>query len=245
MSRVFEAYAEEFSSLSATAGRHIGTIRDQSGDARQATRKEAEETLQKADELVQQMELEAKSAPREQARDLTARAKASKSEVSVLRANLRQAVASVPARSELLGGSSGDEGNDDQRARLLRMGERLQDGTSKLQAAHRTVLETEAIGANILGDLRSQRETIMHSTGTLQRANEGLARSKRTLAAISRRALGNRVIMWVMIVLLSTAVLFLLYVQMFGLNFGGGDDTTPTPPRRANATSKGGLRLSR
>ena len=55
--------------------------------------------------------------------------------------------------------------------------------------------ETESIGISILRDLRSQRETIQHATGTLQRANEGLARSKRMLTAISRRAFANKMIM--------------------------------------------------
>ena len=56
-----------------------------------------------------------------------------------------------------------------------------------------------------------------HATGTLQRANEGLARSKRTLTAIGRRALGNKLIMWAMIFLLSAAVLLLFYVELFGI----------------------------
>ena len=75
----------------------------------------------------------------------------------------------------------------------------------------------------VLGDLRSQRETITHATGTLQRANEGLSRSKRTLAAISRRALGNKLIMWGMIAMLSVGVLLLLYVQVFGFSKANPD----------------------
>ena len=157
---------------------------------------DAEATLAKADEIVQQMELEARSGAKgPEGRDLQSRAKACKSEVNVLRSSLKQAASSAPARSDV-GGSSGDEAADDQRARLLRMGDRMQEGTGKLQQAHRVMIETEAIGESILGDLRSQRETMMHASGTLQRANEGLARSKRTLAAISRRALGNMLIMW-------------------------------------------------
>ena len=98
----------------------------------------------------------------------------------------------------------------------------IQEGTGKLQQAHRTMLETEAIGESILGDLRSQRETLTHATGTLQRANEGLARSKRTLDAIARRALNNKLLMYVLIVMLTLAVLFLGYFEMFGFGKGGG-----------------------
>ena len=37
------------------------------------------------------------------------------------------------------------------------------------------MLETEAIGVD-LGDLRTQRETIEHASGTLRGANDNLAR---------------------------------------------------------------------
>ena len=68
------------------------------------------------------------------------------------------------------GTSSGDEGVDDQRARLLRMGNRMDESTCRLQQAHRTVLETENIGASILGDLRAQRDTLTHAAGKLRLA---------------------------------------------------------------------------
>ena len=187
--RLFDAYAEDHAELCAAVARSIGRMREQAGEARREAQAEAEAALVRADELVQQMELEVKSvgARAPEARELSSRAKASKNELTALRTSLRQAAASLSSasRAELLGGSSSgdDDQSTDDRARLLRMGERIQDGTSKLQQATRTVLETEQIGVSVLGDLRSQRDTITHATGTLQRANEGLSRSKRTLAA--------------------------------------------------------------
>lgn len=223
MSRLFDGYAEEFSAFCASIGSAIGNAREQTGDARREAQSAAEHDFGRAEEMLQQMDLEARSAGKGDAgRQLQARVKASRSELNVLRASLKQAMAAAP-RDALLGGtSSGDEGVDDQRARLLRMGNRMDESTCRLQQAHRTVLETENIGASILGDLRAQRDTLTHAAGTLQRANEGLARSKRTLASITRRALGNKLLMWAMIVLLSAAVVLLLYVQLFGMPGGGG-----------------------
>ena len=60
-SRVFEAYAEEHAELCASAGRSIAQLRELTGADRKATQSEAESTLSKAEELVQQMELEARS----------------------------------------------------------------------------------------------------------------------------------------------------------------------------------------
>ena len=224
MSAVFSAYIDEHATLCAAVGRSISALRSESdAAARRAQQAAAEADLGKADDIVQQMDLEARSAAKAEKSALQAKAKTCKSELAALRSSLKQAMCSLPLGADGQA-SSGDENADsnDQRARLLRMGERIHEGTSKLQQAQRTALETEAIGISILGDLRSQRETITHAAGTLQRANEGLLRSKKTLQAIGRRALANRLVMGVLIVLLGAAVLFLMYVELFGFGGGGG-----------------------
>lgn len=213
-SAVFEAYADQFSTDCAAAGRAIAQLSARPAEERRALQSQAEAELRKAAENCQQMDLEARSAA---SRELQSRAKACRAELAALHASLKDAAVSLP-RAELLGGSSDGEeaATSDQRARLLSMGGRMHEATGKLQAAHRVVLETEAVGESILGDLAAQREVLMHSTGTLQRANEGLARSRRTLQAMGRRALGNKVIMWLMILLLGGGILLLLYLQLFG-----------------------------
>lgn len=222
-SRIFEEYLEEHKDICASITRSIDVVRERSGDARRAAQAEADDGLQKGNENVQQMELEARTGS---GKEMITKAKACKAELATLKTTLRQAAASVPAsaRAELLGGSSGDEAGDDQRATLLRMGETMQAGTSKLHQAHKTILEAEEMGASIMGDLKSQRETMLHATGALQRANEGLDRSKRMLNAIARRARDNKMIMWALIVMLFVGVLFLGYVQFVGFGGGGGTE---------------------
>ena len=242
MSAVFEGYLEEFSDLSAGAGRLISQLRDQSGNERRATVTAAEAELKKLEELVQQMELEARSGDKKSSstKELQSQAKARRSELNALRNSLKQAAASVARSEALLGESSGDEGND--RARLLKINERMEEGTRKLQAAHRTLADTEEIGNNIMSDLHSQRDTITHATGTLQRANEGLARSKRTLQEISRRALGNKLTMWCLIFMLAAMIILILWVQMFGFGGGGGGGAAPKHNATAAHKAHGGLR---
>jgi hypothetical protein len=175
------------------------------------------------------MELEARSV---KSKDLQERAKSARGEHSELKNSLKKTAERLP-RSALLGysaGSSGDEAADGsvEHARLLEIGERTERGTAKLEQAYRTVLETEEVGQSTLGDLRNQRELITHTAGTLQRANEGLARSKRTIAAMGRRALGNKLIMSLMICMLGCMVLFLLYVEIFGLGKGAAAASNAT-----------------
>lgn len=226
-SAVFASYVEEFESICAATGRAIAQLRSEDDlSSRKALQVTAESELRKADDLMLQMDLEARSTPKAEARALQTKAKACRSEVSALRASLKQAICTPvhTADSSHLGGSSGDEMADtnDQRARLLRMGERIHEGTSKLQQAHKTALEAEQIGISIMGDLHSQRQTITHAAGTLQRANEGLLRSKRTLATIGRRALANRLLMWLLIGFLMCAIGVLAYFQIFGVGGGRG-----------------------
>lgn len=79
-------------------------------------------------------------------------------------------------RSDLLSGPgfpSDDPYTDDDpssyssRARLLQGTETLQDGSRRLDNAHRIALETEDVGADILRNLRGQREQIEHTRDTV------------------------------------------------------------------------------
>ena len=87
---------------------------------------------------------------------------------------------------------------------------------------------------------RTRRTSRRASTDEL--ANEGLARSKRTLAAISRRAFENKLIMWGMIAMLSLGVALLLYLQLFGFSAadGGADESAAVNATARSAGKAGG-----
>lgn len=86
-------------------------------------------------------------------------------------------------RSDLLGsGSARRDGGDDlesggagleqtqaQRARLLAGTDKLSDGQRRLEDSHRVALETEEMGASILGNLHTQRDQIINTRDTVRR----------------------------------------------------------------------------
>lgn len=97
-----------------------------------------------------------------------------------------------------------------QRQKLLQGTSTLEDGSRRLQESHRIALETEDLGADILRDLRSQREQIENSRDTvgvdsfdilialsdtlskrfslqLRQADSNIDRSSRTLTKMIRR----------------------------------------------------------
>jgi vesicle transport through interaction with t-SNAREs protein 1 len=82
-------------------------------------------------------------------------------------------------RSELLSGPgfppSDDPDTDEDpsayssRTRLLRGTETLEDGSRRLDNAQRIAMETEDVGADILRNLRGQREQIEHTRDSVSR----------------------------------------------------------------------------
>ena len=106
---------------------------------------------------------------------------------------------STTDRSDLLSGGKGafaansaeaEEGLSDtqlQRNRLLSGTDKLQDSSRRLEESHRLALETEDVGAGILGNLRGQREQIQSTRDRLHDADRGIDRASGTLGKMIRR----------------------------------------------------------
>jgi vesicle transport through interaction with t-SNAREs protein 1 len=88
------------------------------------------------------------------------------------------------------GGSSSDDIALDQRSQLLSGTASLDRSTQRLRDSQRVANETEQIGANILTDLRGQREQIVNSRNTLMEADSYVDKSIRTLRGMARRWVG-------------------------------------------------------
>lgn len=208
---MFAGYEQECKQLLTALRARVDALGDVIGPARRASIERGEADLVSVRELVEQMELEVGSAPKADRAGLLARAREHKASAGALAAELKRAVVALP-RDELLGCRPEERAErEEQHARLLATNERTRTATQKLREAHRTVVETEEIGASIMGDLASQRQTLMHSIGALKGTTERLERSRRVIAAIGRRAWQNRAIMWVMIGMLVLLVLLLLF----------------------------------
>lgn len=68
----------------------------------------------------------------------------------------------IPSRSDSTSPSS-YAATQASRTRLLSATDKLTDGQRRLEDSHRMALETEQVGSGILNDLRSQRETLVHT----------------------------------------------------------------------------------
>ena len=120
------------------------------------------------------MELELPSVPSSMRAKYQSRLHGSKSELSRLK-KLAKDARSQAARVDLLSLSQDRSPPSDDpyasstdRTRLLAGTVQLEDGTKRLQESYRVALETENQGADILLNLRSQREQIEHARDTVR-----------------------------------------------------------------------------
>jgi len=121
------------------------------------------------------MEIEVQGMPQSIKPQYQARIKSAKTDLTRFKKLSKELHAQL-ARSDLMGGvggrpigpSSADDpyGTSD-RTRLLAGTSLLEDGTKRLQDSQRIALETEEQGADILSNLRRQREQIENSRDTV------------------------------------------------------------------------------
>ena len=108
--------------------------------------------------------------------------------------------------------------------------ERTNRQTDKLRAAHQVCLETEQIGASIMEDLESQKQTIAHARATLAGASAGLDKSAKILRGMGRRALKNKVLMIVIIITLVIMISFIIWFNWFHHPAEPSPPSPPLPP---------------
>ncbi|CAI5447018.1 unnamed protein product [Caenorhabditis angaria] len=98
-----------------------------------------------------------------------------------------------------------------QEDQLIENTQRLERSSRKLQDAHRIAVETEQIGAEMLSNLSTQRETIGRSRDRLRQSNADLGRANKTVSVMIRRAIQNRLLLLIVIVLLMFMFLYIVY----------------------------------
>ncbi|KAJ8295989.1 MFS transporter prlL [Rhodotorula toruloides] len=183
-SSVFTEYETDLTTvLQGVADKLSGEAATLRGEERRALLRRVERELEEADEIVEQMEIEMQTADAMDRQNMQNKLRAHKASLGRHKTDLKALLSSAD-RDDLLGGSSGradhvaiemDDRSDSpslgqaqaQRARLMSATDKLADGQRRLEDSQRIALETEDVGAGILRDLRTQRDTLEHSRDTL------------------------------------------------------------------------------
>ncbi|EIW82409.1 vesicle transport v-snare protein vti1 [Coniophora puteana RWD-64-598 SS2] len=224
---LFDSYEQEFHQLiDAVRTKLDGDAKNEQGgsvpEQRKAALRRVEMELDEADEMVSQMEIEIQGIPQSIKAQYQARLRTTKSELSRYK-KLSKDLHSHFNRTDLLA-SSGSRvgspisddpyGNASDRSRLLSGTTVLEDGTRRLQESQRIALETEGQGAEILMNLRQQREQIENARDTLHTADNAIDRASGTLKKMIRRMYQQRVVTAAIIIVLVLLICIIIWEKL-------------------------------
>ncbi|KZO91254.1 vesicle transport v-snare protein vti1 [Calocera viscosa TUFC12733] len=219
---LFESYERDFNDITASIKKKLdqnGGDGEQAGvESRKAALRRVEMELDEGDEMISQMEVEIQGMPQSIRSKYVARLKAGKSELAKLKKQAKD-LSTQTMRAQLLPASlasapSDDPYGTDQRTRLLSGTERLADGQMRLEESRRVALETEDVGADILRNLRGQREQIEHARDTLHQADSSIDKAAGTLKTMIRRMYQQRWTTAAIIAVLIVLIVLILYFKL-------------------------------
>jgi len=217
---LFDSYEQDFQQI-------LGAIREKldgdgkgEGEQRKAALRRVEMELDEADEMVSQMEIEIQGIPQSIRPQYQVRLRSAKADLIRYKKSCKELYTQL-SRSDLLGSSGGVPSSSDDpygstsdRTRLLAGTARLEEGTRRLQDSQRIALETEEQGADILMNLRTQREQIENSRDTLRTADTSIDRASGTLKKMIRRMYQQRIVTGAIILVLVLLIGIILWEKL-------------------------------
>ncbi|GAA98668.1 uncharacterized protein L969DRAFT_75768 [Mixia osmundae IAM 14324] len=232
-SELFQSYESDYTQLASTIRQKLDKdAKEQRGEQRKATLRRVEMEVEEADEIIDQMDIEARQTTDKNVKQrLQVKLRSYKNDLERWR-NEAKKLASTADREALLAGSSqhraispsnesdaSDQGASQaglsqaqaQRARLLNGTDKLTDGQRRLDESHRIALETESLGTNILGNLRTQREQIENTRDTLYTADNSIDKASNTLKKMVRTMYQQRFVTIAIIIVLVFLIAIVLY----------------------------------
>ncbi|XP_014343992.1 vesicle transport through interaction with t-SNAREs homolog 1A isoform X2 [Latimeria chalumnae] len=214
MSSDFEIYEQDFSTLTAEITSKVGKVPKLAGEEKKQMVAIVEKQLEEARELLEQMDLEVREIPAQSRGMYSNRMRSYKQEMEKLETDFKRSriAYSDEVRNELLG----DDGNssESQRAHLLDNTERLERSSRRLEAGYQIAVETEQIGQEILENLHHDKEKIQRARERLRDTDANLGKSSRILTGMLRRIIQNRVLMFVLGVIILFTVVLAIYFSI-------------------------------
>ncbi|UOH82933.1 hypothetical protein LQV05_005646 [Cryptococcus neoformans] len=226
---LFENYDEDLKQLfGSLKGKLDGEVKSLTGEQRKAALKRVSEEIDEAEEIVAQMEVELPSMPASIRQTYQGRLAASKQSLDKIKKTLKD-LRLQSQRSDLLSGPGFAHGDDpytddpepySTRSRLLAGTQTLEDGTTRLDNAHRIALETEGVGSEILRNLRGQRDQLENTRDTaschLVQADSSIDRAAGTLKKMIFKMYQQKFLSAGIIIVLVLLILLVLYSKFFG-----------------------------
>lgn len=179
---------------------------------------DADHHITDAADLFKTMEMES------QAKDLHTRNKLrpyvteSRTALSDARKALRAARIATSQRRELANRDQLLQRGADVRIDMSQTTAQIEKSNQIITDSRRHIAETELVGATILEDLLSQRNTISRARNNVGDMSTGLDHSDTILNTMQRRAMVNRILVYIVLVAIAISCLAVIYVRVFHSN---------------------------
>ncbi|KAK7394463.1 hypothetical protein VNO78_14991 [Psophocarpus tetragonolobus] len=220
MSGEFEGYERQYCQLSANLSRTCITAAALNGELKKQKISEIKEGVEEAEALIRKMDLEARSLQPDFKAVLLAKVREYKADLNNIKREVKKIVSgglNPSAHDELLESGITNvtmKASADHRERLIISTERLNKSSDRIKDSRRTMLETEDLGVSILQDLHSQRQSLLHTHGTLHGVDDNIGKSKKILSSMSKRMYRNKWILSTIVVVLIVVITLILFFKL-------------------------------
>ncbi|XP_022047439.1 vesicle transport through interaction with t-SNAREs homolog 1A isoform X1 [Amphiprion ocellaris] len=223
MSSDFEAYEQDFGTITADITNKIGRIPKLSGEEKTQLVLNVDKQLEEVRELLEQMDLEVREIPIQSRAMYNSRLKSYKQEMEKLEKDFKRSriAYSDEVRNELLGDDAGSSENQliklrEERAHLLDNTEKLERSSRRLEAGYQIAVETEQVGQEILANLHTDREKIQRARERLRETDANLGKSSRILTGMLRRIIQNRILVFILGAIILLTIILAIYFNLRG-----------------------------
>ncbi|CAN8074499.1 unnamed protein product [Agarophyton chilense] len=212
----FSDYHREFYASLTTANNAVQSAADQQPKQAAQTLLDADTALSEAADLLKTLELEAQSQQLQLRNKLRPYVTQGRNALSDAGKALRATRIAVSQRQEVADRTNlFDRAPDDVRIQMTSNTSLVERSNELITDSRRHIAETELIGASILEDLQSQRSTITRARNNLGNMSNGLQQSDSILNTMHRRAMANRIMVYVILAIIGIACVAIMYVRIF------------------------------
>uniref|UniRef100_A0A671NEP8 Vesicle transport through interaction with t-SNAREs homolog 1A-like n=1 Tax=Sinocyclocheilus anshuiensis TaxID=1608454 RepID=A0A671NEP8_9TELE len=210
MSSDFEAYEQDFGTLTADITNKIGRIPKLAGEEKTQLVLNVDKQLEEVRELLEQMDLEVREIPIQSRGMYSSRLKSYKQEMEKLEKEF------VSIKNVLIPNKAHLIKLREERAHLLDNTEKLERSSRRLEAGYQIAVETEQVGQEILTNLHSDREKIQRSRDRLRETDANLGKSSRILTSMLRRIIQNRILVFILGAIILLTIVLAIYFNLRG-----------------------------
>ncbi|XP_043929999.1 vesicle transport through interaction with t-SNAREs homolog 1B [Protopterus annectens] len=211
----YRAVYEELSHASGQAGRCFG-------EERKRLIRNFNEQFEEANEMLEGMEEELRQAPHSFRNQMVTKIRGYRRDLGKLQRDIKSTDLGLGPRNQAEYKHTPYNEKDEEQAQLKSQRGLLLQGTESLNRASQSIersqkvaIETDHIGAEIIGDLEQQRDQLVRTKDRLVHTGEDLSRSRKILRSMSRKIVTNKLLLSFIIIVELGILGGVVYLKFF------------------------------